>query len=455
MNDDIVTIAEASQRIRARQVSPVELTAECLDRIDALDSQLHTYVLVRVEAALAEAKEAEAEIRRGDWRGPLHGMPIGLKDIIETAGIRTAGQSRLCLDHVPQRSAVVHQRLQRAGAILLGKHTTHEFALGGPDFELPFPPARNPWDPTRFTGGSSSGSAAAVASGMCLGAFGTDTGGSVRGPAALCGVAGLKTTLGRIDMSGIFPLAPTQDTCGPLAWTAADCGLLLQAVADGMVELPAPGARVRGLRLGIPERWLDDEWPPGPEAAGALHQALTVFDSLGVACEAVPVPSLEAFHACGMVIALREAFAEFGDYLTQRTSAFGVSFRDPVLLGAAVGDASYERARHLRRQLLAELNATLQRFDALVLPTNDEPAPPIAGVETFGILRSLSYMMPANVAGVPALSLCCGYSSDGLPLGLQLIGRANDEATLIRLGQAYEAACAWRARRPDPPATAG
>jgi aspartyl-tRNA(Asn)/glutamyl-tRNA(Gln) amidotransferase subunit A len=446
-----LTIAEASRAIAGGSLSPAELVRDCLTRIAALDSALDSFVHVRAEAALAEALAAERAIARGDFRGPLHGIPIGLKDIIETAGIPTTGHSRLRLGHVPAASADVAQRLAAAGAILLGKHATHEFALGGPSFDLPFPPARNPWDTTRFTGGSSSGSAAAIAAGLCLGAIGTDTSGSIRAPAALCGIAGLKPTRGLVSTRGIFPLSPTQDHAGPMAWTVEDCGIVLAAIADrAVVDLAAALADgdLRGVRIGVARRWHEQEMTVAAPVRDAIDAAIAVMARLGAAVEDACVPPLAQFQASGLVIALKEAFGIFGDDLARRTDMFGRLFRDRVALGAAVADADYDAALALAHRLTAELDAVFARYDVLVTASAGAPAPPLGEVRPFYFLEAPSTMPPANVAGLPALSQCCGFTQEGLPLGLQLIGRRHGEAMLLRVGAAYERATPWRARRP-------
>jgi aspartyl-tRNA(Asn)/glutamyl-tRNA(Gln) amidotransferase subunit A len=444
----IPTIAAAARAIAAGTLSPVTLVRDCLARIAARDGALHSFVHVRGEAALAEAAAAERAIAAGGRRGPLHGIPIGLKDIIETAGIPTTGQSRRRLGHVPAADADIAARLAAAGAILLGKHATHEFALGGPSFDLPFPPARNPWDTTRFTGGSSSGSAAAVAAGLCLGAIGTDTSGSIRAPAALCGIAGFKPTWGRVSLRGVFALSPTQDHAGPMAWTVEDCALLLAAIAD----LPAPrlDGDVRGLRIGIARSWHAREMATAPALLAALDDAAAVFARLGAVVEDAAVPPLAAFHASALVIALKEAFGLFGRDLATRTAEFGRLFRDRVALGAAIGEPDLAAALAMRTRLAAALDAVLARHDVLLTASAAVPAPPLGGVRPFYFLESVSTMPPADLAGVPALSLCCGFTPDGLPLGLQLIGRRDDDATVLRAGHAYEQATPWRDRRPPP-----
>src|SRR6267143_46 len=282
MVPDYLTIAEAARLIEKRELSPVELVDSRLDRIARLDGQLHGFIRVLADAARHEARATEAEIAAGKYRGPLHGIPIGLKDIYETAGVATTGHSKVMQDHVPQKDAFSVKRLRDAGAIVMGKLATHEFALGGPSFDLPWPPARNPWDTDRFTGGSSSGTGASVAAGLVLGGTGSDTGGSIRGPAALCGLAGLKPSYGRISRIGILPLAFSLDHAGPMAWTAEDCGLLLQGMAGpdpedpGSINRPIPdftaelGKGVKGLRIGVVRHFYERD----NEANTATRQAI-------------------------------------------------------------------------------------------------------------------------------------------------------------------------------------
>ena len=282
MVPDFLTIAEAAALIRKRELSPVELAESRLARIERHDGELHSFIRVLPEPAVAAARAAEAEIMAGQYRGPLHGIPIGLKDIYETKGIPTTGHSKVLIDHVPQQDAASVRRLTDAGAIVLGKLATHEFALGGPSFDLPWPPARNPWDTSRFTGGSSSGTGAAVAAGLVLGGTGSDTGGSIRGPAALCGLAGLKPSYGRISRVGILPLAFSLDHAGPMAWTAEDCALMLQAMAGhdpadpASADRPVPDYRaalsgdIKGLRVGLIRHFYEDDNPADEATRRAL-----------------------------------------------------------------------------------------------------------------------------------------------------------------------------------------
>ncbi|HYZ41727.1 MAG TPA: amidase, partial [Stellaceae bacterium] len=293
MVPEFLTIAEASALIGKRELSPVELVESRLERIERLDGKLNSFIRVLREEALAAAHAAEAEIMAGRWRGPLHGIPIGLKDIYETKGIPTTGHSKVLIDHVPEQDATSVRRLSDAGAIVLGKLATHEFAFGGPSFDLPWPPARNPWDTSRFTGGSSSGTGAAVAAGLVLGGTGSDTGGSIRGPAAFCGLAGLKPSYGRISRAGILPLAFSLDHAGPMAWTAEDCAIMLQAMAGhdpddpASADRPVPDYRaalsgdVRGLRIGLIRHFYENDNPADEATRQGIAAAVKVFEDLG------------------------------------------------------------------------------------------------------------------------------------------------------------------------------
>ena len=293
--------------------------------------------------------------------------------------------------------------------------------------------------------------AAAVAAGLCLGAIGSDTSGSIRAPAALCGVAGLKPTRGLVSLRGIFPLSPTRDHAGPMAWTVEDCALMLAAIADRPVvdpALPLSDGDLRGLRIGVARRWHEQEMTVAPPVRAAIDAAIAVMADLGAQVEDADVPPLAQFQASGLVIALKEAFAIYGPDLAQRTAMFGQLFRDRVALGAAIADVDYEAALAFGRRLTAELDAVLVRHDVVITASAAAPAPPLGEVRPYYFLEAPSAMPPANVAGLPALSLCCGFTPDFLPLGLQLIGRRHGEAALLRAGDAYERATPWRARRP-------
>ncbi|MBI4184505.1 MAG: amidase [Proteobacteria bacterium] len=464
------TIASLSRRIAARELSPVDLVRACIARIEALDAQLNAVLTPTFERALDQARIAEAEIAKGRARGPLHGIPFGLKDIYETAGTRTTAQSKILIDGVPAADATTVTRLYAAGAVLLAKLTTHEFAHGGPSFDLPWPPARNPWNPERFTGGSSSGSAAAVAAGFLPLALGSDTGGSIRNPAALCGVAGLKPTYGLVSRHGVIPNSFTFDHCGPLAWTAEDCAIALSALAGfdprdgGSAEVPVPDYRarltgdIRGLRIGLVRHFWEEDLPANAEVRAAMEAAVEVFKGLGAAVEEVRLRPLQDYFDVKIVIAESELFAVHETELRARPGDFGRDFLTRCLPAVLIRAEDYVAALRERRKMLAEAEAVYARFDLLLTAGPYGPAPRIDAHRSLAFFEKPSIATPFNVLAGPALVQCAGFSADGLPLALQLAGRPFDDATVLRAGHAFEAATGWRARRPTldparPPAT--
>jgi aspartyl-tRNA(Asn)/glutamyl-tRNA(Gln) amidotransferase subunit A len=461
-----LTIAEASAAIRARRLSPVELTRSRLERIAALDGRLSAFVTVTAEPALAQARAAEQELARGEWRGPLHGVPLALKDLYATAGVRTTGHSRVLADWVPDEDAAGVARLKEAGAVLLGKLAMSEWATGSV-VEGPWPPARNPWNVEHVPGGSSSGSGAAVAAGLCLGALGSDTGGSIRGPAAHCGVVGIRPTYGRVSRRGVLPLCWSLDTAGPLAPSARDCALLLAAIAGhdpgdpGSADVPVPdyaaalGGGLAGARVGIDRRHFFHAGI-NRETLAAVEAALGVLGGLGARIEEVEMPSLDdapaalhAIHAC-------EAHAYHAERLARAPELYGPTARNYFRVGALVSAADYLRAQRLRERIRQEVLAVLRRVDLLAAPTQAGPAERFdaiaPGPDRFA---RASPMQPFSLAGVPAVSVPCGFSSAGLPIGLQLVGRPFDEATVLAAADAYESATPWHAMHPplepEPP----
>jgi aspartyl-tRNA(Asn)/glutamyl-tRNA(Gln) amidotransferase subunit A len=460
MVQDYLTIAEAAQLIETRELSPVELVESRLDRIARLDSRLRSFIRVLADDAGREARAAAAEIATGRYRGPLHGIPIGLKDIYETAGVATTGHSKVMQDHVPQADAVAVAKLRAAGAVIVGKLATHEFALGGPSFDLPWPPARNPWDVSRFTGGSSSGTGAAVAAGLVLGGTGSDTGGSVRGPAAYCGLAGIKPTYGLISRRGILPLAFSLDHAGPLAWTAEDNAILLQAMAGhdpadpGSADVPIPDYRaalqgdVNGLRLGVVRHFYERDNAANAATREAIEAAERTLEGLGCTVQEVTLSPLADWVACGMVIMLCEAYAIHEANLCRRFTDYGEMFRDRMALAGLISGADYVQALRRRRELVDELDRAMAGLDLILTASAPTEAPPIDAVGKFATFERPLLTMPFNVTGSPAMSICCGYTDGGLPLSLQLVGRRFDDATVLRLAHAYEQATPWRQRRP-------
>ena len=460
MVPDFLTIAETAALIGKRELSPVELTESRLSRIERLDGKLHSFIRVLREPALAAARAAEAEIMAGNYRGPLHGIPIGLKDIYETEGVPTTGHSKVLIDHVPQQDATSVRRLTGAGAIVLGKLATHEFALGGPSFDLPWPPARNPWDTSRFTGGSSSGTGAAVAAGLVLGGTGSDTGGSIRGPAAFCGLAGLKPSYGRISRAGILPLAYSLDHAGPMAWTAEDCAIMLQAMAGhdpgdpASANRPVPDYRaalsgdVKALRIGLIRHFYEDDNSADEATRQGIAAAAKVFDDLGCSVRELRLSPLAEWAACGVMIMLSEAFAIHQATLRERFGDYGEMFRDRMALAALVSAGDYVQAVRRRRELAAEFATAMTDLDLAITAAAPGEAPAIDAVSKFSTFERPMLTMPFNVTGTPAMSVCCGYSEAGLPLAFQLAGKPFEEGTVLRAAHAYEKATSWRSVRP-------
>ena len=457
---DFLTIAEAGALIAKRELSPVELVQSRLTRIERLDGKLNSFIRVLADEALAAARAAEAEIIAGRLRGPLHGIPVGLKDIYETKGVPTTGHSKVMIDHVPAQDATSVRRLTEAGAIVLGKLATHEFAFGGPSFDLPWPPARNPWDTSRFTGGSSSGTGAAVAAGLILGGTGSDTGGSIRGPAAFCGLAGLKPSYGRISRAGILPLAFSLDHAGPMAWTAEDCAIMLQAMAGHDPADPASAARpvpdyravlsgeVKGLRIGLIRHFYETDNPANEATRQGLAAAVKVFEDLGCSVRELRLSPLADWTACGMIILLAEGYAVHEAALRERFTDYGEAFRDRIALATLVTGGDYVQAVRRRRELVAEFAAAMTDFDLVITAAAWSEAPAIDSLGKFASFERPSLTMPFNVTGSPAISVCCGYTSTGLPLAFQLAGKPFDEATVLRAAHAYERATPWRSIRP-------
>jgi aspartyl-tRNA(Asn)/glutamyl-tRNA(Gln) amidotransferase subunit A len=460
MVQDYLTIAKAARLIETRGLSPVELVESRLDRIALLDSRLHSFIRVLADDARREARAAEAEIAAGRYRGPLHGVPVGLKDIYETAGVATTGHSKVMQDHVPQADAVAVAKLREAGTVIVGKLATHEFAFGGPSFDLPWPPARNPWDLSRFTGGSSSGTGAAVAAGLVLGGTGSDTGGSIRGPAAYCGLAGIKPTYGLISRRGILPLAFSLDHAGPLAWTVEDNAILLQAMAGhdpadpGSADVPIPDYRaalqgdVEGLRLGVVRHFYERDNAANEATRQAIEAAVRTLEGLGCTVQEVTLSPLADWVACGMVIMLCEAYAIHEANLRRRFTDYGEMFRDRMALAGLISGADYVQALRRRRELVDELDRAMAGLDLILTASAPTEAPPIDAVGKFATFERPLLTMPFNVTGSPAMSICCGYTYGGLPLSLQLVGRRFDDATVLRLAHAYEQVTPWRQRRP-------
>jgi aspartyl-tRNA(Asn)/glutamyl-tRNA(Gln) amidotransferase subunit A len=458
---DYITIADASKKLAAKEISPVELTKDCLARIAKLDSTLHGFITVTEDRALADAKAAEAAIMSSGPKTPMHGIPIGLKDIIDTKGIRTTCHSAQLLDNVPDADATCATLLAEAGTVLLGKLSTHEFANGGPSFDLPFPPARNPWNPDHYPAGSSSGTGASVPVGMILGGLGTDTGGSIRGPAALCGIAGIKPTYGRVSRAGVAPAAYSLDHIGPMAWTAEDCAIMLQVLAghdpkdpasakigvpDYTAELPL-GAK--GLKIGVIHHFHEVDNKVSPATLKGIDDAIATFKGLGAEVQEIKISPLQDWAACGSVISICERAAAYENWMRGRLDKFGERLRDRLVTSMFVTGVDYVQAVRRRRELCAELAAAIAGVDVLITAVQAKEAARMDGVPKWDNMERPNFTMPFNVSGYPAISVCSGFGVGGLPVALQIVGKPFAEATVFRAAHAYEQATTWRDVRPS------
>ena len=456
-----LTIAEAARLIERKQLSPVELTAALIRRAEALDPQLNAYLLLTADRALEQARRAEREIAAGQYRGPMHGIPFALKDIYATARMRTTGHSRVCIDTVPSADATTVRKLYEAGAVLTGKLATHEFAHGGPSFDLPWPPARNPWKREHFTGGSSSGSGAAVAAGLVPAALGSDTGGSIRGPAALCGVVGLKPTYGLVSRAGVYANSYSFDHAGPMTRTVEDCAIVLQAIAGHDPNDPASATRpvpdyraaltrdIKALRIGVVRHLHEDDCPVSAEVRAALDEAFAIFRSLGATLGEARMRPAQDYFDVKVTIAESELLAVHEQALRARPGDFGEDFLGRVLPAVLIGARDYVQAQRERRRMVAEMAPVYADFDVLVTATAGAPAPRLDAWRTIEFWKRPSLTTPFNVTGGPALAQCIGFAANGLPLSMQIVGRPFDDVTALRVAHAYEKATPWRERRPQ------
>src|SRR6266566_2649536 len=455
-----LSIAEFSSLIAARKLSPLELVETLIRRVEQYDRQTHAFITRTFDLARQQAKQAEAEIAAGRYRGALHGIPFALKDIYDTKGILTSGHSRVFLDRIPKDDATTTTRLYDAGAVLLGKLATHEMAHAGPSFDLPWPPARNPWNLAHFTGGSSSGSGAAVAAGMVPVALGSDTGGSIRGPASLCGVVGLMPTFGLVSRAGVITNSYTFDHCGPLARTVEDCALTLQALTGhdpsdaGSVQRPIPSYRdalgddLRGIRLGVLRHHWEDDIPASEDVRRAMDGALDVLRRLGATLEECRVRPLAEYFDVKIIIAESEIFSVHQRNLIARPKDFGADFRSRVLPSVLFTANDYVQATREHRRMMVEMEPLYGRFDAFVTAGMGE-APRIADYRSVSFWQKPSLLTAWNVTGKPVLALPNGVGGRGLPRGMQILGRPFGEETILRVGHAYERATEWHTRRPN------
>jgi aspartyl-tRNA(Asn)/glutamyl-tRNA(Gln) amidotransferase subunit A len=456
-----LSIAEAGKALRSGAVTSTALTEHALARIAALDPRLNAFLLITKERALADAARADGELKRGEDKGPLHGIPYALKDIYETAGIRTTCHSKLLLNHIPKEDCVVEQKFRAGGAVLLGKLATHEFAFGGPSFDLPFPPARNPWNTDHFTGGSSSGSGAAVAAGMVRMAMGSDTGGSIRGPAFYCGIVGIKPTYGLVSRRGIFPLSYTLDHAGPLARSVEDAAITLQVIAGhdprdpASADLPVPdytaglGRDLSGLRIAYPRSFFANSSDLSPEMLASIDAAAEQIAKLGAKVEEVTLPAWDLFNACGRVILACEAYAIHEDNFRQRPLDYAAYTYMRMVPAAGLTAPDLVQAFRLRRELATVVNEQiLGTHNAIITASGLAPAPRFDAYDPDRPPSNTLQTITFNVTGNPAMGVPTGFSKSGLPLGMQIVGRAFDEATVFRIGAAYEAAAGVADKRP-------
>ncbi|WP_342723806.1 amidase [Bradyrhizobium sp. B097] len=453
------TIAEASRLFEARKLSPVELTQDCFRRIGAADDQLNSFLLLTEERAMEDARASERRWSSGQPKGKLDGIPIAHKDAFDTAGIRTTWNSRILQDNVPAEDAVAVRNLAEAGTVLMGKLGTYEFGLGGPSFDLPWPPPRNPWNPDYSPAGSSSGTAVAVAAGFILGGTGSDTSGSIRGPASVCGIAGIKPTYGLIDARGILPLSFTLDHAGPMAWTAEDCAFLLEAMEARSSN--EPGLRrpvadftsgihagIKGLRVGVIRHFHEVDAPVSAATRTGIEEGLGVLRELGSTVTDVKLSPLSDYHACCTLICFAEGYAVHKPWLTTRYYDYSEFFRDRVGLGALITGDQYVDALRRQRELCLEMAAATADVDVLVTKSQATEAIPFEAVQKWSTWEKVSFNIPFNVTGYPAISVCSGLGEGGLPVSMQLVAKPYCEPLLLRMAHAFESATSWRRKRP-------
>ncbi len=457
------SIFELSRLLRSRSLSPVELTTDCLERIEKHNRLLNAFVTVTAETALVDARQAEAEILRGHWRGPLHGIPLGLKDLIDVAGIPTTAASTILKGRIATEHADVVRRLKPAGAVLLGKQNLHEFAYGGSSVISAYGPVRNPWNPGHITGGSSGGSAASVAAGLGYAAIGTDTAGSIREPAALCGMVGLKPTYGRVSAQGVIPLSLSLDHVGPLTTAVADAAIILQAIEDpdapeiGGVKPPSSSnylraleGDTRNLRIGVPRAFFFDGLDA--EVAAAVEEALRVLQTMTTSTKEITLSV-----STDRTLQSAESYAYHQQWVKNSPQLYQPETLRRIRTGESVSPSDYDRAKKEFEQTRRDIKAIFQDVDVLVTPTTPIPAPSLTELQQNpDLLRPRELMLlrntrPVNVWGLPAISVPCGFTKTGLPIGLQIIGPHWGEALLLRLAHAYEQATEWHKHKPKLP----
>ncbi len=456
-----LTITDAAAGLRRKEFSPVDLTRACLDRIALIDQKLHSFITLTADLALQQAVQAEKELFAGKDRGLLHGIPIALKDLYATKGIRTTCHSAVLQDWLPDYDAAIVSNLSKAGTILLGKLGMHEFAFGGPTVDSPFPAVRNPWNTAHIPGGSSSGSGAALAAGLCHGALGSDTGGSIRTPSSHCGIVGIKPTYSRVSRFGIIPLSWSLDHAGPMARSVEDCAILLQAIAGYDVKdpasanVPVPDYRaglkdgIKGLRIGVPrEHWFDENKGIDPQTEAVFNAALKTLESLGAITVDIDGRPFSIARKANQTILVAEAFAYHEKTYQTSPQKFGISVRRRMLEGAFLSAADYITALRARTVLNEQITENFNRVDVFATPSAARPPEPFEGMDPNEQNLRPSFTNPFNLAGLPAISVPCGFTPEGLPAGLQIVARAFQEAMTFRVAFAYEQATEWHQERP-------
>jgi aspartyl-tRNA(Asn)/glutamyl-tRNA(Gln) amidotransferase subunit A len=468
----MMTLATAVKLIARKEISPVELTRTLLDEIDKVNDRMRIFITVMRDEALEAARVLEQEIAGGSRsacatarslnnRLPLHGIPVSVKDLYDTAGIRTTAGAKIFEDRVPEEDAVAVRMLKNAGAVIIGKTNLHEFAYGVTTINPHYGTARNPWDPDRIPGGSSGGSASAVALGLGLGSLGTDTGGSIRIPASLCGIVGLKPTYGRVSLRGVVPLSWSLDHAGPMARTVEDAAILLQTIDGRAAKNPlgslaadvSDANDIKGIRIGIPRTYFYDQI--APEVGDAVRGALRNLERLGARLLEVDLPSTATTRGVWLQIASPEVYSYHEPYLKDRAHLYGADIRARIEAGRVLLSIDYVRAQRIRTLLKRECKNVFQIADVIVTPTTPIAAPridevdrPWSGGPEKAAAALTRFTRFFNLVGLPAISIPCGFTSGGLPIGMQIVGKAFDESTVLRVAHAYEQDAKWFERQP-------
>lgn len=463
METNLLTVSQIGKLIAEKKVSPVEVLRSLLERIDRMDKTINAYITLTADKAAEAARRAEKEILEGRYRGPFHGVPIAIKDIVNTKGVRTTCGSKVLAENVPKEDAAVVERLKEAGAVIVGKLNLHELALGGTTINPHFGPTHNPWDPDRIPGGSSGGSAAAVAGSLCFASIGADGAGSIRIPSALCGIVGLKPTYGRVSRYGVVPFTSwSLDHCGPMTKSVEDAALMLGIIAGfdprdpSMYDVPVPDYRkalaggVKGLKLVVPKQYFTDSIDP--EVNESFQQAVRVMKDLGAQIGEVSLPHISYTLPVFWGVSLPEVACYHGQGLEERPQDYGTDVRSIIRAGRCISGGDYLRAQRARRVIAADFSEALRSADAILTPTVPFPAPTIRGESNPATSRGLDLIRltcPFNLSGIPAITVPCGFSRAGLPIGFHIAGRPFEESMVLRVAHAYETQTPWHERRPE------